>query len=64
MSCTKECKNIKFIHMTRKIRKFLDENNYNYLELDLETEGDYSPRDSEWNYSDILHFPHRNWELI
>ena len=58
MSCTKECKNIKFIHMTRKIRKFLDENNYNYLELDLETEGDYSPRDSEWNYSDILHFPH------
>jgi hypothetical protein len=28
------------------------------LELNLETEGDYSPRDSEWNYSDILHFPH------
>ena len=47
MSCTKQRKTIKLIYMTRKIRKFLDENDYNYLELNLETEGDYSPRD--WN---------------
>ena len=43
--------------MTKKIRSFLDKNKYKYLELNLETEGDYSSRDSEWNYSDVLHFP-------
>lgn len=44
--------------MTNQIRKFLKDSKYNFLELNLETEGDYSPRDSEWNYSDILHFPY------
>ena len=44
--------------MTKQIRQFLNDNKYNFLELNLETEGDYSPRDSEWNYSDILHFPY------
>ena len=44
--------------MTKQIRQFLKDSKYNFLELNLETEGDYSPRDSEWNYSDILHFPY------
>lgn len=44
--------------MTTSIRKFLKTRKFNYLSLDLETSGDWSPNDSEWNYSDVLHFPH------
>ena len=33
-------------------------NGYKYLSLRLQTIGEYSSRDSEWNYSDI---PHLNY---
>ena len=37
---------------------FMKSNGYKYLTLRLQTIGDYSSRDSEWNYSDI---PHLNY---
>ena len=44
--------------MTRKARAFFDKRRYKFLELELSTVDDYSPRDSEWNYSDVRHFEH------
>jgi len=44
--------------MTRKARTFFEKRRYKFLELELVTVGDYSPRDSEWNYSDVRHFEH------
>jgi hypothetical protein len=35
--------------------KFFDDNHYRRISLQLSTHGWYSPRDSEWNYSDIPH---------
>ena len=37
---------------------FMKSNGYKYLSLRLQTIGEYSSRDSEWNYSDI---PHLNY---
>jgi len=44
--------------MSLSVRKFLNKRNFKFLSLDLETIGDYSPHDSEWNYGDVLHFPY------
>ena len=44
--------------MSLSVRKFLVKRNFKFLSLDLETIGDYSPHDSEWNYGDVLHFPY------
>ena len=44
--------------MTRKARVFFEKRKYKFLELELTIDGDYSPRDSEWNYSDVRHFEH------
>jgi len=44
--------------MTASIRSFLKKRKFKHLELILNTYGDWSPHDSEWNYSDVLHFPH------
>jgi len=44
--------------MTQSVRKFLNHSGYKFLSLDLETIGEWSPHDSEWNYSDALHFPY------
>ena len=41
-----------------KFYLFMKSNGYKYLSLRLQTTGDYSSRDSEWNYSDI---PHLNY---
>ena len=41
-----------------KFFSFMKSNGYKYLTLRLQTAGDYSSRDSEWNYSDI---PHLNY---
>ena len=41
-----------------KIDSFMKKQDYKHLFLRRITRGDYSPRDSEWNYSDI---PHLNY---
>jgi hypothetical protein len=38
-----------------QIAAFLESSGYRHTSLRLETIGDYDPRDSEWNYSDIPH---------
>ena len=37
---------------------FFEANGYKCIHLSLSTEGQYSPKDSEWNYSDIPHLNH------
>ena len=42
--------------MTKQVRTFLGKYGYRYIDLNLPTAGSWSPKDSEWNYSDISRF--------